>query len=286
MRDRLRLAVPNKGRLVEPTLALLHDAGLVFEEHDRSLVARVQNLPIDILFVRTNDVIEFVGDGVADLGITGQDLLAETRAELPVLRPLGYGRCRLAAAVPADASIQAIADLAGLRVATAHPGVTRRFFAERAIAVDVITLSGAVEVAPRLGLAEAIVDLVSTGSTLAMNGLRAIGDVLPSEAILIGGPGALRDRPDEIAEIDTMLASVIAARGRKYVMMNAPSGRLAELEAILPGLDSPSVIPLAHAGMIAIHAVVDADAVWSLLPRLRASGASGILVLPIEKIVA
>jgi ATP phosphoribosyltransferase len=119
-----------------------------------------------------------------------------------------------------------------------------------------------------------------------MNGLRAIGDVLPSEAILIGGPAALAERPDEIAAIDTMLASVIAARGRKYLMMNAPSARLAELEALLPGLDSPSVIPLAHAGMIAIHAVVDADAVWSLLPRLRASGASGILVLPIEKIVA
>jgi ATP phosphoribosyltransferase len=286
MRDRLRLAIPNKGRLVEPTLALLRDAGLIFEEHDRSLVARVQNLPIDILFVRTNDVIEFVGDGVADLGITGQDLLAETGAELPVLRPLGYGRCRLAAAVPADASIQDIEDLEGLRVATAHPDVTRRFFAERRIAVDVITLSGAVEVAPRLGLAEAIVDLVSTGSTLAMNGLRAIGDVLPSEAILVGGPAALVDRADEVATIDTMLASVIAARGRKYLMMNAPSARLPQLEALLPGLDSPSVIPLAHAGMIAIHAVVDADAVWALLPRLRASGASGILVLPIEKIVA
>lgn len=286
MRDRLRLAIPNKGRLVEPTLALLRDAGFIFEEHDRSLVARVQNLPIDILFVRTNDVIEFVGDGVADIGITGQDLLAETGAELPVLRPLGYGRCRLAAAVPADAPIQQIADLEGLRVATAHPEVTRRFFAERRIAVDVITLSGAVEVAPRLGLAEAIVDLVSTGSTLAMNGLRAIGDVLPSEAILIGGPAAVADRADEVATIDTMLASVIAARSRKYLMMNAPSGRLPELEALLPGLDSPSVIPLAHAGMIAIHAVVDADAVWALLPRLRASGASGILVLPIEKIVA
>ena len=286
MRERLRLAIPNKGRLVEPTLALLHDADLIFEEHDRSLVARVQNLPIDILFVRTNDVIEFVGDGVADIGVTGQDLLAETGAELPVLRTLGYGHCRLAAAVPADAPMQEIADLAGLRVATAHPEVTRRYFAERRIDVDVITLSGAVEVAPRLGLAEAIVDLVSTGSTLAMNGLRAIGDVLPSEAILVGSPAAQLERPDEIAAIDTMLASVIAARGRKYLMMNAPSVRLPELEAILPGLDSPSVIPLAHAGMIAIHAVVDADAVWSLLPRLRASGASGILVLPIEKIVA
>jgi len=285
MRDRLRLAIPNKGRLVEPTLALLHDAGLVFEEHDRSLVARVQNLALDILFVRTNDIIEFVGDGVADLGITGQDLLSETGAELPVVRALGYGHCRLAAAVPADSPFQAVEELAGLRVATSHPQTTRRYFADRGIPVDVIPISGAVEVAPRLGLAEAIVDLVSTGSTLAMNGLRAIGDVLPSEAILIENPGARATRGADLTSIDTMLAAVIAARGRKYLMMNAPQARLAELEALLPGLESPSVIPLAHTGMIAIHSVVDADAVWSLLPRLKAAGASGILVLPIEKIV-
>jgi len=285
MRERLRLAVPNKGRLVEPTLALLHDAGLVFEEHDRSLIARVQNFALDILFVRTNDIIEFVGDGVADLGITGQDLLVETGAELPVLRPLGYGRCRLAAAVPSDAPYRTLEDLAGLRVATAHPETARRFFAERRIQVDIIPISGAVEVAPRLGLAEAIVDLVSTGSTLAMNGLRPIGDVLVSEALLIAGAAASGERPAELAAIDTMLAAVIAARGRKYLMMNAPASHLAELEAILPGLESPSVIPLAHAGMIAIHSVVDADAVWGLLPRLKAAGASGILVLPIEKIV-
>ena len=285
MRDRLRLAIPNKGRLVEPTLALLHDAGLVFEEHDRSLIARVQNFALDILFVRTNDIIEFVGDGVADLGITGQDLLVETGAELPVLRLLGYGRCRLAAAVPSDAPHRTLEDLAGLRVATAHPETARRFFAERRIPVDIIPISGAVEVAPRLGLAEAIVDLVSTGSTLAMNGLRPIGDVLASEAILLAGAAASGERAAELAAIDTMLAAVIAARGRKYLMMNAPASHLAELEAILPGLESPSVIPLAHAGMIAIHSVVDADAVWGLLPRLKAAGASGILVLPIEKIV-
>jgi len=285
MRDRIRLAVPNKGRLVEPTLGLLHDAGLVFEESDRNLVARVQNYALDILFVRTNDVIEFVGDGVADLGITGQDLLSETGAELPVVRRLGYGRCRLAAAVSSDAPYQAVEDLAGLRVATSHPETSRRYFAERRIPVDVIAISGAVEVAPRLGLAEAIVDLVSTGSTLAMNGLRPIGDVLASEAILVANPAAVRDRAAALTEIDTMLAAVIAARDKKYLMMNAPQARLAELQGLLPGLESPSVIPLAHAGMIAIHSVVDADAVWGLLPRLKAAGASGILVLPIEKLV-
>jgi ATP phosphoribosyltransferase len=285
MRDRLRLAVPNKGRLVEPTLDLLHDAGLMFEEHDRSLVSRVQNFDLDILFVRTNDVIEFVGDGVADLGITGVDLLTETGAELPRIRSLGYGLCRLAAAVPTDTPYQVVEDLAGLRVATAHPQTARRFFEERQIAVDVIPISGAVEVAPRLGLAEAIVDLVSSGSTLVMNGLRPIGDVLASEAVLIANPTAHRQRTADLEAIDTMLSAVIAARGRKYVMMNAPAARLPELEKLLPGLESPSVIPLAHEGMIAIHSVVGADEVWGLLPRLKAGGASGILVLPIEKIV-
>jgi ATP phosphoribosyltransferase len=285
MTRRLRLAIPNKGRLVEPTLRLLHDAGLVFEEHDRSLVALVQNYALDILFVRTNDIIEFVGDGVADLGITGEDLLSETSAELPRIRSLGYGRCRLAAAVPNDTPYRAVEDLAGLRVATAHPNTARRFFEERKIPVEIIPISGAVEVAPRLGLAEGIVDLVSTGSTLAMNGLRQIGDVLDSEAILLANPTAHRERSAELAAVDTMLSAVIAARGRKYLMMNAPAGNLPDLERLLPALESPTVIPLAHAGMIAIHSVVGADDVWGLLPRLKAAGASGILVLPIEKIV-
>ena len=285
MSEWLRLAVPNKGRLVEPTLRLLHDAGLVFEEHDRSLVARVQNFDLDILFVRTNDVIEFVGDGVADLGITGVDLLSESGVDLPTVRDLGFGRCRLAAAVPTDSAYRTIEDLAGLRIATAHPNTTRRFFADRGVAVDVVPISGAVEVAPRLGLAEAIVDLVSTGSTLVMNGLRQVGDVLASEAILVANPKAHPSRASELAAIDTMLGAVLAARGRKYLMMNAPAARQSELQALLPSLESPTVIPLAHDGMIAIHSVVSGDEVWGLLPRLKAAGASGILVLPIEKIV-
>ena len=282
----MTLAVPNKGRLVEPTLRLLHDAGLVFEERDRSLVSPVENVDLDILFVRTNDVIEFVRDAVADLGITGADLLAESEVGLPVVRRLGYGRCRLTAAVPRDASPQRVEDLAGLRVATSHPRATRRWFDDRSIPVQVISLSGAVEVAPRLGLAEAIVDLVSTGATLATNGLRSIGDLLLSEAILVGNQAALHTRADDVDRLSTMLGAVLEGRRRKYVMMNAPAERLGELEALLPGLAGPSVIPLAHAGMIAIHAVVGADDVWALLPRLKSAGASGILVLPIEKLIS
>ena len=281
----MTLAVPNKGRLVEPSLRLLHDAGLQFEERDRSLVSRVENVDLDILFVRTNDVVEFVRDAVADLGITGADLLAESEEDLPVVRRLGYGRCRLTAAVPRDARPQRVEDLAGLRVATSHPRATRRWFEDRSIPVQVISLSGAVEVAPRLGLAEAVVDLVSTGTTMATNGLRSIGDLLPSEAILVGNPTALAERADDVDRLDTMLGAVLEGRRRKYLMMNAPADRLGDLEALLPGLAGPSVIPLAHAGMIAIHAVVGADDVWTLLPLLKSAGATGILVLPIEKLI-
>ena len=286
MSRRMTLAVPNKGRLVEPTLELLHDAGLVFEERDRSLVSPVENVPLDILFVRTGDVVEFVRDGVADIGITGADLLAESGTELRVVRRLGYGRCRLAAAVPRDAAQGDVGELAGLRVATAHPASTRSYFAARDIPIEVITLSGAVEVAPRLGLADAIVDLVSSGVTLADNGLREVGSILSSEAILVCGPGVAEAADGLLERLDTMLGAVLAARRRKYLLMNAPAARRSALESLLPGLESPSIVPLAHEGMIAIHAVVEADEIWDLLPRLKAAGASGILVLPIEKLVA
>jgi ATP phosphoribosyltransferase len=286
MTRRLRLAIPNKGRLVEPTVRLLRDAGLVFEADDRALVARVQNFDLDILFVRTNDIVEFVNDGVAELGVTGLDLVAESGTDAPLVRKLGYGRCRLTLAVPDDSPFRAAEDLAGLRVATSHMSLTKRFFAERAIPVDVIPVSGAAEVAPRLGLAEAIVDLVSTGSTMVVNGLRPVEEVFASEAVLLANKAALAERPDVIDSINTMLSATLAARDRKYLMMNAPKSKLSELEDLLPGLESPSIIPLAHEGMIAIHSVVEADQVWSLLPRLKAAGASGILILPIEKLVS
>jgi ATP phosphoribosyltransferase len=282
---RLRLAIPNKGRLVEPTVQLLHDAGLIFETGERALVAHVQNFDLDILFVRTNDVVEFVADGVAELGVTGLDLVAESGSDVAELRRLGYGRCRLTIAVPNDSAVKTTQELAGLRVATTHTNLTRRFFESRAIGVEVVPVSGAVEVAPRLGLAEAIVDLVSTGSTMVVNGLRPIEEVFASEAVLLSNNAALREHSLILDSFQMMLSATLAARDRKYLMMNAPASRAAELEELLPGLESPSIIPLAHKGMIAIHSVVDADAVWSLLPKLKASGASGILILPIEKLV-
>jgi len=284
--ERLRLAVPNKGRLLAPSLELLRGAGYAFEEPERALVAQVRNAPVDILFVRTGDVVEFVADGVADAGITGSDLLAETGAGLPEVRRLGFGRCRLVVAVPADGPETDVRDLAGRRIATSHPGVVRRWFEAQGIAVDVVSLSGAVEVAPKLGLADAIADLVSSGSTLIVNGLRPLVEILEAEATLVTSQAALAAHRDGIGSLDLMLGAAVAARGKRYVMMNAPEGCLAAIEGLIPGLGSPSVLRLSRAGMIAIHVVVDADSIADLLPRLRGAGASGILVLPIEQLVA
>ena len=282
MTTRLRLAVPNKGRLMEPTALLLRDAGLAFERTDRSLTVPVTNVPVDLLFVRTEDVTEMVADGVAALGVVGFDLLAEAGADLDVVAELGYGRCRLTAAVPNSSSAQRIEDLDGLRIATAHPRLTAKTLADRGIAVQVTALRGSVEVAPKLGLADAIVDLVSSGSTLLVNGLRPLATLLESQAVLIAPAGA----DGAVEQVATMLRAVVAGRRRRYVMMNAPAEAADRIEALIPGLAAPTVMPLANSAMVAIHSVVDRDDLWHVLPELESAGAIGILVLPIEQLIA
>ena len=279
-----RIAVPSKGRLQEGTLVALRDAGLQFESTDRALSVPVRNADIELLFVRTEDIPELVSDGVADLGITGQDLLAEFDGDLTELVELGYGRCRLAAAVPRDDAAEKLEDLAGRRLATSHPNTTRAVLAERSIDATVVALRGSVEVAPKLGVADAIVDLVSSGSTLLQNGLREVGTILDSQAVLVVRP----ERVDEtvVQRLATSLASVVQARRQRYVLLNAPAERVEEIVALMPGLASPTVVPEADAAFVAIHSVVERDAVWDLLPRLRDAGATGILVLRIEQMVA
>lgn len=278
----IRLAVPNKGRLQQPTVDLLITAGLVFEVTDRALSVEARNADVELLFVRTEDVPELVVDGVADLGITGQDLLSEFGAELETLAELGYGHCRLAAAVPSSSALEKVEDLAGLRVATAHARTTTRFFADRSIDVTVVPLRGSVEVATKLGVADAIVDLVSTGSTLLVNGLREIGLVLSSQAVLVSSPDPSNGEASRVA---SALRAVVAGRGKRYLLLNAPVGAVDEIARIIPGLEAPTVVPLAEKGMVAVHSVVAADDIWSLLPRLEEAGGRGILVLPIEQLV-
>lgn len=282
---RLTVAVPSKGRMAEPAMRLLADAGLSFEATERSLVVPCANAPVDLLLVRTDDIPEYVQDGVVHLGITGANLVVETEANVSTLAELGFGRCTLAAAVPADSPANAPEALAGMRVATTYPVSTKKLLAALGVFCEIISVSGSVEAAPRLGLADAIVDLVSTGSTLSANGLRRIGDLLPSQAVLIGG-AASEERADDVARLQLMLGGVVAARRRRYVMLNARVEDLPVIRAMLPSMGAPTVLQLADEGEIAIHAAVDADDVWTLLPALKEAGASSILVLPVERLIA
>ncbi len=279
----LRIAIPNKGRLEQPTVALLGDAGLSFELSRRSLSTPVRNANIEILFVRADDVPELVADGVAALGITGLDLLAESEAPLEVIAELGYGHCKLVAAAPTGSDIAGISDFEGLKVATAHPTVTARFFAEKGIRITTIRLRGSVEVAPKLGVADAIVDLVSTGSTMLVNGLRQVATLMKSEAALVALPGTVAD--GDSRRVATMLRAVIAARRKRYVLMNAPADAVDAISDLIPGLEAPTVVPLTATGLVSIQSVVAADDVWAILPDLERAGASGILVLPIQQLI-
>jgi ATP phosphoribosyltransferase len=283
---RLTLAVPAKGRMSEPALRLCSDAGLSFEVTERSLVVPCANAPVDLLLVRPSDIPEYAQDGVVDVGITGANLVAEADADVITLAELGFARCSLEAAVPADGPQRQIAELAGLRVATAYPVSTRRLLAERGVECELISVSGSVEATPRLGLADAIVDLVSTGSTMSANGLRPIGSLLSSQAVLVGGRAAVEERRDVVGRLELMLSGVVAARRRRYVMMNAHVDDLDEIRSVLPGMGAPSVLQLADEGEIAVHAAVEVDEIWDLLPVLRDAGATSILVLPIERLVA
>jgi ATP phosphoribosyltransferase len=230
---------------------------------------------VDVLLVRADDIPEYVQDSVVDCGITGQDLVRERGAEVDELLPLGFGSCRLDAAVPEESGYGRIEDLAGASVATVYPRLTSQLMP---VAVELVSITGSVEVAPRLGLADAIVDLVSSGNTLRTNGLRSLGTLFRSEAALIGAPGA------DTATLVSMMRAVVEARAHRYLMLDAPEGRLDEICGVI-GSRSPSVLPLAEPGMVAVHALVPASDVWRLLPQLEAVGAFSILVVPVERML-
>jgi ATP phosphoribosyltransferase len=275
----LRIAVPSKGRLREPAIELLHDAGLGPETPgDRALAFPCRNAPVEALLVRADDIPEYVQDGVVDCGITGLDIVRERGADVTELVRLGFGACSLEAAVPTESPMQTLDDLRGARVATSFPRLAR----ELLLGVELVDVSGSVELAPRLGLADAIVDLVSSGSTLRTNGLRSVGRLLESEAVLIGP----REPRDEAQQLAGVFRSVVDARGARYLMLNAPEASLEAICALVPGSRAPSVLPLAEPGMVAVHSVVPAQEVWRLLPALEAAGASSILLVPLERMLA
>lgn len=284
MRERLRIAVPSKGRLAEPTLRLLADAGIPVPADDRRLIVRIPGQPLEVLFARTDDIPTLIADGAADVGVAGGNQLLEHGDEgVAVLTELGYGACTLVVAAPNDSAIRALGDLTGLRIATSHPAVLRRHLAGAGIDASVVTLTGSVELAPTIGAADAICDLVSTGETLRQNGLRTVETVLRSQAVLV----ARDDHADDprIAALCTVVESVLSARPKRYLMLNAPDSALDRVIHLLPGIDAPTILPLARSDMHAVHAVVDAADVPRLLHPLKEAGASGVLVLPIEHLI-
>ncbi len=290
----LRIALPNKGRLADETRELLADAGLpVRATGERALTASLGG-EFEAIFVRAQDIPEFVADGAADAGVTGWDLVTESGRTLDQLLDLEFGRCRIVVAARDDARITTLADIAGRpRVATVFPGVTRRFFEQAGQPVDVVPVSGAAEIAPHLGIADIIVDLTSTGSTLKMNGLREVATVLESSARLVAAPGALAaggaaptDRQRTMDELVTALASVLRARGKRYLMANVPRAALAQVRDVLPGLNGPTVIDIMNGGThVAVHAVVSAATIYRTIAQLKALGGEGVLVTRIERLM-
>lgn len=280
-----RLALPSKGRLHAPALELARAAGVEVDVNGRALHAHCSRWDIEVLFARADDIPAWTADGAVDAAVAGRDQIVEAAAEVDELVPLGFGRCALEVAVPAAGAIAEVGALDGGRVATAHPRTAAAFFAAEGLAVETVPIRGSVELAPRLDAADGIVDLVSSGDTLRQNGLRSIATVLESEATLV----ARRDLDGRAravaAELATVIESVVAARGKRYLMLNAPDESLDDVIALLPGMDSPTVLPLARGGLHAVHAVVDAEAVADLLAPLQAAGARSLLVLPIQNLI-
>jgi ATP phosphoribosyltransferase len=287
----LKIAVPNKGRLSEATLDLFRKAGMKVESSpDRKLYATALDRTVQILFVRASDIPGFVQDGVAHLGVTGKDIVEEEGKAVREVMDLQYGYCRLVVAVPDTSGVRDAKDVPdGARVATSFPNLARRFFADAGRDVRIVQVSGATEVTPHIGVADLIVDLTSSGSTLAMNNLREVATILPSTARVVANGKAMEDarlRP-RIDAILASLQSVVQARGKRYLMANVPKGRLDEVRRILPGISGPTIMDiLSHPELVAAHAVVDEGALFDVVNRLKAIGATGILVLPIERLVS
>ena len=284
MNRRLTLALPSKGRLREPSWSLLEATGVAPQAPgERVLQTFCRNADIDLLFVRADDVPEYVQDGIVDCGITGLDLVSERDFDVDVLLCLGYGTCSLQAAVSTEDAAQNFEDLDGRRIATSHPRIAARWLDERGLKAEIVRVTGSVEISPRLGLADAIIDLVSTGSTLRTNGLRSLGTLFESEAVLVGRRGSIDLEAQRT--LTMVLASVINARATRYLLCNIAKERLGDVTALLPTTGSPTVMDLATPGIVAVHALVPAAQIWSLLPQLQACGASSILTLPVERMM-
>lgn len=281
----LRIAVQSKGRLYEDTMSLLSEAGIKIPSSKRTLLVESTNFPIEVLYLRDDDIPQSVASGVADLGIVGQNEFEERQEQAEIIRTLGFSKCRLSLAIPKSVNYPGLSWFEGKKIATSYPGILRRFMQKNGINADIHVITGSVEISPGIGLSDAIFDIVSSGSTLVSNNLREVEIVMKSEALLIGTPNMSAEKRAVLDELLFRIEAVKNAEDKKYVLMNVPTEKLDAIIKVLPGMKSPTVMPLATPGWNSVHTVIDEKSFWQIISQLKELGAEGILVIPVEKMI-
>jgi ATP phosphoribosyltransferase len=283
--DKLKIAVQKSGRLLDDSLQLLRECGLKIETSNGALKSEVSNFPLEILFLRNSDIPQYIIDGVVDLAIVGENLLIEKGGDIDTLLPLGFSKCKVSLAVPKSSEILCVKDFEGKKIATSYPVTLQKYLDESNVKAEIHTISGSVEIAPNIGLADGICDIVSSGNTLFMNGLKELEVILRSQAVLVSNSNLSRDKKGILDKLVFRIKAVLASKNSKYILLNAPNDRLKEITEILPGMRSPTILPLAVSGWSSVHSVIGEEQFWDTIDALKEAGAEGILVVPIEKMV-
>lgn len=281
----LKIAIQKSGRLHDESIQILKDCGISVYNGNDQLKVTASNFPLEVYYLRNSDIPQYLIDGVVDIAIVGDNLLVEKGQKIQIAEKLGFSKCKVSVAVPKNFNFNSIQDLNGLRVATSYPNTVVDYFSSKGISVDIHQISGSVEIAPNIGLSDAIVDIVSSGSTLFKNGLKEVEIILKSEAVLAVSPQISNEVTQLLAKLQFRIQSVLRSRKSKYILMNVPNEKIVEISKILPVLKSPTVMPLAEEGWSSVHSVIDEDKFWEVIDQLKEAGAEGILVCPIEKMV-
>lgn len=281
----LKIAIQKSGRLHDESIQILKDCGISVYNGNDQLKVTASNFPLEVYYLRNSDIPQYLIDGVVDIAIVGDNLLVEKGQNIEIAEKLGFSKCKVSVAVPKSFNYNSIQDLNGLRVATSYPKTVVEYFSSKGIAVDIHQISGSVEIAPNIGLSDAIVDIVSSGSTLFKNGLKEVEVILKSEAVLAVSPKISDEAKQLVSKLQFRIQAVLRSRKSKYILMNVPNDKISEISKILPVLKSPTVMPLAEEGWSSVHSVIDEDKFWEVIDQLKEAGAEGILVCPIEKMV-
>lgn len=285
MENRLKIAIQTKGRLNEDSLKLIQETGIHLDLGKRTLVSSSKNFPVDALFLRDDDIPQTVADGVADIGIVGENEMLEKNENVVIAKRLGFSKCRLSLAIPKSQEYNGLEFFNGKKIATSYPVILKQFLSEKNITAEIHVITGSVEIAPGIGLADAIFDIVSSGSTLISNRLKEVEVIMKSEAVLITNPNLSAEKKEILDELIFRLESVQRAEGKKYILLNAPNHKVQEIAKLLPGMKSPTIVPLAQEGWSSMHSVIEEDDFWEVIGKLKKAGAEGILVVPIEKMI-